>query len=103
MPDVGAVRADVAARDGIIVAVDDDLSASRAEVVIDARGKLVFPGAVDSHFHLGIYRPLAEDARTETVSALVGGVTSVLSYFRTGSHYLNKTGPYSEIFRKFSP
>lgn len=98
LPDVGAVRTDVAARDGVVVAVGDDLSASRAELVVDARSKLVFPGAVDSHFHLGIYRPLAEDARTETASSLVGGVTSVLSYFRTGSHYLNKTGPYSEIF-----
>jgi dihydroorotase (multifunctional complex type) len=98
LPDVGPVRADVAARDGVVVAVGDDLPASRAERVIDARGKLVFPGAVDSHFHLGIYRPLAEDVRSETASALVGGVTTVLSYFRTGSHYLNKTGPYREIF-----
>jgi allantoinase len=98
LPDVGAVRADVATRAGIIVAVGEDLSASRTEQVIDARGKLVFPGAIDSHFHLGIYRPHAEDTRSETGSALVGGVTTVLSYFRTGSHYMNKTGPYREIF-----
>jgi len=98
LPDVGAVRADIAARDGIIVAVGEDLSASRAEQVIDARDKIVFPGAIDSHFHLGIYRPHAEDTRSETASALVGGVTTVLSYFRTGSHYMNKTGPYREIF-----
>jgi dihydroorotase (multifunctional complex type) len=98
LPDVGAVRADVATRAGVIVAVGENLSASRAEQVIDARGKLVFPGAIDSHFHLGIYRPHAEDTRSETGSALVGGVTTVLSYFRTGSHYMNKTGPYGEIF-----
>jgi allantoinase len=98
LPDVGAIRADVATRSGVIVAVGENLSASRAEQVIDARGKLVFPGAIDSHFHLGIYRPHAEDTRSETGSALVGGVTTVLSYFRTGSHYMNKTGPYGEIF-----
>jgi dihydropyrimidinase/allantoinase len=98
LPDIGAVRADVAVRDGSIVAVGEDLETTHAERVIDARGKIVLPGAVDSHFHLGIYRPLAEDARSETASALVGGVTSVLSYFRTGSHYLNKTGPYAQIF-----
>ena len=98
LPDVGAVRADVATRDGSIVAIGEDLEITDAERVIDARGKIVLPGAVDSHFHLGIYRPLAEDARSETASALVGGVTSVLSYFRTGSHYLNKTGPYARIF-----
>ena len=97
LPEVGPVRADIGARDGVIVAIGDDLSAARADAVVEARGKLVLPGAVDSHFHLGIYRPLAEDARSETASALVGGVTSVLSYFRTGSHYLNKTGPYRTI------
>jgi dihydropyrimidinase/allantoinase len=98
LPEVGPVRADVAARDGIIVAVGEDLPSSRAANVIEARDRIVFPGAVDSHFHLGIYRPHAEDTRSETASALVGGVTTVLSYFRTGSHYLNKTGPYREIF-----
>lgn len=93
----GPVRADVAARDGIIVAIGNDLPTARASEVVEARGKLVLPGAIDSHFHLGIYRPHAEDTRSETTSALVGGVTSILSYFRTGSHYLNKTGPYSQI------
>lgn len=98
LPDVGPVRADVAARDGVVVAIGDDLPTAHADRVVDARGRIVLPGAVDSHFHLGIYRPLAEDTRSETASALVGGVTSVISYFRTGSHYLNKTGPYREIF-----
>jgi dihydroorotase-like cyclic amidohydrolase len=53
---------------------------------------------VDAHFHIGIYRPLAEDAESENRSALVGGVSTVVSYFRTGSHYLNRSGPYREIF-----
>ena len=97
LPDVGPVVADVGTRDGRIAAIGE-LGTGHADTVIDARGKLVLPGAVDSHFHLGIYRPHAEDTASETASALVGGVTSVLSYFRTGSHYLNKTGPYSTIF-----
>jgi dihydroorotase-like cyclic amidohydrolase len=98
IPFVGAVHGDVAARDGKIVEVADALDAAQADQVIDATGKLVFPGGVDAHFHIGIYRPLSQDAESETRSALVGGVTSVVSYFRTGSHYLNKTGPYREIF-----
>jgi len=97
LPGIGPVRADIAARDGVISAIADDLADRTAERIVDARGKLVLPGAIDSHVHLGIYRPLADDTRSETASALVGGVTTVLSYFRTGSHYLNKTGPYREI------
>src|SRR5919198_347442 len=98
IPVLGTGRADVAARDGKIVQIAEAIHPSEAEEVIDGRGKLVFPGAVDAHFHIGIYRPVSEDAESETRSALVGGVTTVLSYFRTGSHYLNKTGPYREIF-----
>jgi dihydropyrimidinase/allantoinase len=98
IPYVGAVRCDIGIRDGRITALVDAIASRDAEEVVDARGKLVLPGAVDSHFHLGIYRDLAHDARSETASALAGGVTTVISYFRTGRHYLNKTGPYREIF-----
>ncbi|WP_238006607.1 dihydroorotase family protein [Dactylosporangium sp. AC04546] len=97
LPYVGEVRADLATRDGTIAAIGTDLAASEAEEVLDANELLVFPGAVDAHYHLGIYRPLAVDAAEETRSSLVGGATTVLSYFRTGQHYLNKTGPYAEI------
>jgi dihydropyrimidinase/allantoinase len=98
IPFVGEVRGDVAVKDGRIAAIGDSFGPSDATDAIDARGKHVFPGAVDSHYHLGIYRPITEDTESETTSSLVGGVTSVISYFRTGSHYLNKTGPYRTIF-----
>ncbi|HEX9710959.1 MAG TPA: dihydroorotase family protein [Actinomycetota bacterium] len=98
IPFVGEVRGDIGIRDGRIVAIADELSAGDADEAIDARGKAVLPGAVDSHYHLGIYRDITEDTESETTSSLVGGVTTVISYFRTGSHYLNKTGPYREIF-----
>ena len=99
IPYVGEVRADIGVTDGRIAALSlDPLGPADADDSIDARGKAVFPGAVDAHYHLGIYRDLADDAESETTSSLVGGVTSVLSYFRTGSHYLDKQGPYREIF-----
>jgi len=98
LPGRGVVRGDVGIRGGMISAVADGLSPVDADEVIDASGRLVVPGAVDPHFHLGIYRDITEDAKSETLSSLAGGVTSVISYFRTGSHYLEKSGPYREIF-----
>jgi allantoinase len=98
IPYVGAARCDVGIRAGRIAALADSIASADADTVIDARDRLVLPGAVDSHFHIGIYRDLATDARSETTSALAGGVTTVLSYFRTGQHYLNKSGPYRTIF-----
>jgi dihydropyrimidinase/allantoinase len=97
LPGRPPVRMDIAAKDGKVAAIGYDL-AEDAEEVIDATGRLVLPGAVDAHYHIGIYRGMQEDAESETLSSLAGGVTSVISYFRTGSHYLNRTGPYEEIF-----
>ncbi|ACZ89347.1 dihydroorotase [Streptosporangium roseum] len=96
LPYHGEIRADLAVSGGRIVVVGEDLDG--AEEVIDATGKVVLPGAVDAHFHIGIYRDMALDAFEETRSSLVGGATTVLSYFRTGRHYLDRTGPYGTIF-----
>jgi len=98
LPNQGPLRADIGIKDGRVSAIGDDIPAYDAEEAVDARGMLVLPGAVDAHFHLGIYRDIPSDALSETGSALVGGVTSIISYFRTGSHYLGKSGPYEEIF-----
>lgn len=100
LPGQGLVECALGVRDGRIAAVTDDLQARDGDEVVDARGLVVLPGAVDSHLHLGIYRPLAEDFETETRSSLIGGATTVLTYFRTGRHYLNRTGPYREVFRE---
>lgn len=97
-PNLGPVRADIGVTNGVISQIADSLSASQADEIIDADGKYLLPGAVDSHFHVGIYRPHSVDARSESLSAVSGGVTTILSYFRTGHHYLNKVGPYKEIF-----
>lgn len=97
LPGRGPALLDIGISDGRISTIGLGL-ADQAEDVVDASGRVVLPGAVDAHYHLGIYRGLEEDARSETLSSLAGGVTSVISYFRTGSHYLNRTGPYQEIF-----
>ena len=96
LPRRGVTAIEIGIRGGRIVALGEDLGA--ADEVVDAEGRLVLPGAIDAHYHLGIYRGLAEDADSETLSSLAGGVTTVISYFRTGSHYLEKQGTYEEIF-----
>lgn len=89
--------ADVLVVDGRIAAIAPDLSAEGAEIV-DATGKLVFPGVVDAHQHWGIYNPLAEDTHTESRASAQGGVTTALTYMRTGQYYLNKGGAYADFF-----
>jgi dihydroorotase-like cyclic amidohydrolase len=98
IPRVGIIKTDLGITKEKIAAIAKDMDAREATRIVDAGGKYVFPGAVDSQFHIGIFRPMDEDAISESRSAVWGGVTTICSYFRTGQNYLNKSGPYQGIF-----
>jgi len=78
----GRFEADVGVRDGSIVALGAGLPPGRSE--IDARGRLVLPGGVDSHAHIeqlaasGLNN--ADSFETATASAALGGTTTVISF-----------------------
>ena len=98
-PNVEGVEAmDLAIRDGSFAHIAGEIAAEEAQEIIDGGNLLGFPGLVDSHMHVGIYHELEEDAESESQAAAMGGVTSSINYMRTGQYYLNKTGPYAELF-----
>lgn len=76
-------RCDVGIRDGKVVALAEDLPSHDAEV-LDATGKLVLPGGIDSHCHIeqrsstGIMT--ADDFYSGTVSAAFGGNTTIIPF-----------------------
>jgi len=74
--------ADIGIRDGVIVALGRGLSG--AERVIDAAGRDVLPGGIDSHVHIaqpsGEGIEMADDFASGTLSALFGGNTTVLPF-----------------------
>lgn len=84
----GVVDAAVAIQDGRITAIGDQACLPEATEVIDCAGKYVLPGLVDPHVHLGGGKPLSEIFETETASAAVGGVTTVLQYRRSPTSFL---------------
>lgn len=90
-------RLDIGIAAGRIVALAPHLEPGDAEV-FDARGLVAFPGAVDVHQHWGIFNALEDDADTESRACAQGGVTTGITYMRTGQYYLNRSGPYREVF-----
>ncbi len=74
--------ADIGVRDGVIVAIGEGLAAGAEE--IDAAGRLVLPGGIDSHCHVeqisstGIWT--ADDWFTATRSAACGGNTMIIPF-----------------------
>jgi dihydropyrimidinase len=76
------MHCDIGVRDGRIVALGTDLG--RAEQAIDASGRLVTPGGVDSHCHMDQRAwggaETADDFRSGTISAACGGTTTVMPF-----------------------
>src|SRR5438874_7046483 len=91
---------DVGVKDGRIVRVAPEIAVADAQRAYDGRGRLAFPGVVDGHTHVGIYGPLAEDAVRESRAAVSGGVTTMLTYFRTGQYYLRSPPVTSTRWRR---
>ncbi len=88
---------DIGIKDGKVARLAPEIRTEDANEPFDAGKLLAFPGCVDAHMHVGIYRPLADDAVSESKAAAMGGVTSSLNYIRTGAYYLNRGGPYREV------
>jgi len=89
---------DIAVTGGRISDVADRIEPADGVAVHEGHGLLAFPGVVDAHQHWGIYNPLAEDTVSESRACAQGGVTTSLTYMRTGQYYLNRGGSYAEVF-----
>jgi dihydropyrimidinase len=87
-PAQGLFDADIAIQDGKIRAVVSPGSGLSADRVINAAGLHILPGVIEPHSHLGLGNGL-EDYETETRSAALGGVTSILTFLRQPEDYLD--------------
>lgn len=76
----GLVRGGLASEGGQIVAVGASSTLPRGEIDIDVEGKVIFPGVIDPHVHLGIgvdpgQASFNHELVSESRDAAVGGVT----------------------------
>ena len=75
-------EADVGVRDGVIVAIEKSLMPGKRE--IDADGRWVLPGGIDSHCHVeqlcAMGMMCADDFYSATVSAAFGGTTTIIPF-----------------------
>jgi dihydropyrimidinase len=74
--------ADIGINNGVIAAIGPDLPAGRTD--IDASGRWVLPGGIDSHCHIeqlsGMGMMCADDFYSGTVSAAFGGTTTIMPF-----------------------
>ena len=97
IPYCGVFTSDIGILDGKISAMGLNLYSKNADSVIDARGKYVFPGAIDTHTHFGISLPFYEDFEKESTAAARGGVTAFISLLKV-EDFAERSSSYAGIF-----
>ncbi len=89
IPKVGIVQTNVMIENGKIKALTKSTQSVQASRKINAEGKYVLPGIIDPHVHYGVYTPIEEAAKTESKSAAIGGVTTMMRMLRLYDRYEN--------------
>jgi len=98
---------DVYAEDGVVTLIGESLDVS-ADRVIDAAGKLVFPGAVDPHTHMEMAfggTVTCDDFTSGTVSAAFGGTTTLVDFCMQvpGATFPEALAAYHEKIERAKP
>ena len=87
IPKVGIVNTNIMIENGKIKDLSKSLNNISYSKSIDATGKYILPGLIDPHVHYGVYTPIEKAARTESKSAAIGGVTTMIRMLRLYSNY----------------
>ncbi|HEY5631127.1 MAG TPA: dihydroorotase, partial [Nitrososphaeraceae archaeon] len=89
IPNVGTFQKHILIENGKIKDLRKSIDNIQASKKIDASQKYVLPGVIDPHVHYGVYKPINEAAKTESRSAAVGGVTTMVRILRLYESYRN--------------
>jgi dihydropyrimidinase len=102
IPGAGFFSLEVGIKNGKVAILGSSGDLSESAETIDAGGKIVMPGVIDPHIHLGIFNDFALECESETRAALAGGVTTVGVFMGGGESYLSQLGGLIDVVNKKS-
>ena len=100
IPKVGIINTNIMIENGKIKDLSKSLNNISYSKSIDATGKYILPGLIDPHVHYGVYTPIENAAKTESKSAAIGGVTTMIRMLRLYSNYRNNIKKQIETSEK---
>ena len=87
IPKVGVLKTNILIENGKIKEITNSSASVNYTKSINANDKYVLPGLIDPHVHYGVFSPVEMAAVTESKSAAVGGVTTVMRMLRVYESY----------------
>ena len=90
IPKEGIIKKDILIENQKIKAITNSTNNISYSKKINANEKYVLPGLIDPHIHYGVFSPIEQASRTESRSAAIGGVTTIMRMIRLKESYKQK-------------
>ena len=87
IPKSGIIQTNIFIENGKIKKLSKNIDNISSDKILDASKKFILPGLIDPHVHYGVYTPIEIAAKTESRSAAIGGITTIIRMLRLDSQY----------------
>lgn len=96
IPKIGVLKKNIIIENGKIKELTNSSDGVNYSKSINANDKYVLPGLIDPHVHYGVFSPVDVAATTESKSAAVGGVTTIMRMLRVYESYKDEISKHLE-------
>ena len=90
IPKEGIIKKDILIENQKIKAITNSTDNISYSKKINVNEKFVLPGLIDPHIHYGVFSSIEQASRTESRSAAIGGVTTIMRMIRLRESYKQK-------------
>lgn len=87
IPKIGITKTNILIENGVIKDLSNSIDGVEFTKSINANNRYVLPGLIDPHVHYGVFSPIEIASETETRTAAVGGVTTIMRMLRVYETY----------------
>ncbi|MDQ3084469.1 MAG: hypothetical protein M3Q77_06600, partial [Thermoproteota archaeon] len=100
IPKIGVIKTNILIENGKIKELTNSSTSVNYSKSINANDKYVLPGLIDPHVHYGVFSPVEVASTTESKSAAVGGVTTIMRMLRVYQSYKDEISKHLEASAK---
>ncbi len=90
IPKIGIVNSNILIENGTIKEIANSVDSVGFSKKINVHENLVLPGLIDPHAHYGVFSPVDQASKTESKSAAIGGITTIMRMLRLYGSYKQK-------------